>query len=239
MINSNSPKFKPLDLSDLKLNPKRIDIWQYSLNNAWDKIEDLLNDEEIIRAERYHFARHKRRFTVARAMLRIILAKYVSAANPANLCFNENKYGKPSLINPNNIQFNLSHSKDLALLAIGKDFPLGIDLEYFSARPYQGIAEQMFSNKEINALKEQSNLLKPLTFFHTWAQKEAFIKACGLGLSYPTKSFDVFHGCPNDEIIIDKTNNTKWRMISFMPKIACSAALCHNPLIKEIRYKII
>lgn len=226
--------FNDLSLTDCIIQDSRVDIWQYPLHTEFTGASLLLNEEELVRAKRYHFARHQRRFTVARAALRLILARYLNIA-PTEVTFTYGKHGKPQLLN-SSLQFNLSHSGDLALLAVGNTFPLGIDLEFFSARSYEGIGSYLFSDSENQALEQTNSQLKPLVFFHIWAQKEAFIKACGLGLSYPTKQFDVSILSGIKQQLVDSLHKKKWQMISFMPDVACSAALCYHPSIDEIRY---
>jgi 4'-phosphopantetheinyl transferase len=226
--------FKKLHPTNCIIQDSRIDIWEYPLHTEFIEARSLLNEAELARADRYHFAHHQRRFTVARAVLRLILARYLQLP-PSELVFTYNKHGKPELLD-SVLQFNLSHSGDTALLAIGQTYPLGIDLEFFSARSYEGIGSHLFSINENKALSQVSNKLKPLVFFNIWAQKEALIKACGLGLSYPTKQFDV-PILPGESVeIIDSLHEKTWQMISFMPQMACSAALCHHPLIKNIHY---
>ena len=227
--------FKEFSPSDCVLKRTRIDIWQYPLHTLFLGAESLLNSDELARAKRYHFARHQRRFTVARAMLRLILARYINLP-PAKLTFSYNKHGKPELKDTPSLQFNLSHSGDLALLAVGSELPLGIDLEFFSARPYEGIGKHLFSPIENQALHNISTTLKPLSFFHIWAQKEALIKACGLGLAYPTQEFDVPIFMHANLDIDDLVHKKTWHMRSFMPEIACCAALCHDPEIESVRY---
>lgn len=218
-----------------QLQLSQVDIWQFPLDFLPQDLETLLNKEEKIRAQRYVFARHQRRFTVARAMLRLILAHYLKQA-PHSLQFNYNQYGKPEVINVQQLYFNLSHSEDLAIIAVGKNKPLGIDVEFFSARPYLDIAKTLFSQQEITGLEQLPSYLRPLGFFHIWSQKEAFIKACGLGLSYPTETFDVPVLPNTDRLITDLRQQEQWRLISFMPKVACSAALCIHPSVKKINF---
>lgn len=229
-------KFKPLDPQDCTLQSQRIDIWQIPLNHLFTQINILLNKAEAERAARYYFERHRRRFSIARATLRMILAQYLQEQAPNQLIFTENEYGKPFLKDYPELTFNLSHSQNLALLAVGKNHPIGVDLEFFSGRPYQGIGAQLFSNKENSAFQQVKEYAKSLSFFHIWSQKEAFIKACGMGLSYPTKAFDVLPLPVSDTHILDKRHNILWKMTSFMPQVACSAAVCYHPDIKEIRY---
>jgi 4'-phosphopantetheinyl transferase len=229
----------PMSPADCHLHPTRIDIWEFPLVKIPPQANSLLDEKEHARANRYHFERHRRRFTTARSMLRLILSRYLDE-EASQLRFSYSAHGKPEIMNhPQAIEFNLSHSQELALLAVGQQFPLGIDLEFFSARPYDDIAKHLFSQQELQSFLRLPSQQKPQAFFHIWAQKEAFIKACGLGLAYPTQSFDVavFPSAPL--LITDSVYNKEWLVNAFMPKVACNAALCHHPLVKEIRYIVL
>lgn len=226
---------QPLSPDDCVLKPDRIDIWLYPLHDDSPEAGDCLSPDEQQRAARFYFPRHQRRFTNAHAVLRMILARYLGD-QPSQLAFTTGKKGKPELLKTPFLQFNLSHSGDMALLAVGQDHPLGIDLEHFSARPYIGIGEQLFSKQENQALRAAPPALIALTFFNIWAQKEAFIKACGLGLSYPTQQFDVPILSPYPQMVADSLHQRSWNIMSFMPHIACCASLCYDPAIQNIRY---
>lgn len=230
--------FTPLNTQNCTLNDSRIDLWQFSLEHAFSNAFALLNSEEKARATRFYFERHQRRFTVARAMMRIIISHYLDIS-PDRLEFTYTTHGKPEVINAQRLQFNISHSGDLALLAIGKTYPLGVDLEHYSARPFEGIANNLFSEQEISEFNKVPASLKPAVFFHIWAQKEAFIKACGLGLSYPTKEFSVPTTIPTKQLVDDPLHNITWALRSFMPTVACSGALCYHPTVREIRHGVI
>lgn len=116
---------------------------------------------------------------------------------------------------------------------------MGVDIEQYSARPYEGIAKNLFSNQEFEEFIKVPQSLKPATFFHIWSQKEAFIKACGLGLAYPTKEFSVPTSMPTKQLVDDSMNNVTWQLRSFMPEVACSGALCYHPTVREIRHAIV
>ena len=220
----------------LTLNSARIDLWQFSLTTPYSAADvATLAHDEIVRAERFYFARHKRRFTRARIMLRRILAHYL-AQPPASLVFDYNKQGKPSVqAPPLALEFNLSHSGELALLAVGLTYPLGVDVEFFSARPFLGISREIFSSSEHQALLALPVGLQPLGFFSVWSQKEALMKAMGLGLSYPTQHLH-FPLTPTSAFTFtDKHSHHTWTMQAFMPETACVAALCYHPSIQDIR----
>lgn len=89
---------------------------------------NVLSDDERERASRYRFARDKERFTAARAMLRRILAAYLDVS-PEQVSFTYSPNGKPAVTNSSALQFNLSHSGDLAVCAVSASRRIGVDIE--------------------------------------------------------------------------------------------------------------
>lgn len=230
------PIFENLTVPLSNIREQDVDIWQFNLANEPNHFEHILNKNEIERANRFHFPVHRRRHIAAHTTVRKILGLYLQMA-PENIEFEQNKYGKPQIKAKSTIHFNLSHSKDLALLAVNHNHTIGIDLEYFSNRPYEGIGSHIFSEFENQALQKLTPFLKPMGFFHLWSQKEALIKACGLGLSYPTKQLTLPVLPKTHEIFFDELHQTNWKILSFMPVPACMAAICYHPSKKHIRYK--
>lgn len=226
--------FTAMTVNQCFLQPNRVDIWQFCLNDEPKIAFTLLNDEEQQRAARFHFARHRRCFTVARALTRVILARYL-AVDPRLLVFNYNPQGKPRLIDYPELTFNLSHSKDNALLAIGRTCDLGIDLEFFSNRPYQAIANQLFSPQELQDFNLLADQDKRSVFFHIWVQKEAFVKASGLGFAYPMQQLTVNVQPPSDSVITDVIFNQHRHVFTFKPWDNCWAAVCCEPSIDCFR----
>lgn len=126
--------------------------------------------------------------------MRTIMAQYTDTP-PAELQFSYDKYGKPALNTPaveDHLHFNLSHSGELALLAVTGIAPVGVDIEY--AGPFDNmpdVAERFFSPAEYRAWSELPTHERTQGFYHCWTRKEAVIKALGLGLSAPLDAFDV------------------------------------------------
>jgi 4'-phosphopantetheinyl transferase len=148
----------------------------------------LLGDDERARADRFRFPRDRRRFVVRRARLRQLLGGWVGRA-PEALVFGENGHGKPVLAD--GPPFSLSHSADMMMLAIG-DADVGCDIEWIDpALDWPPLAETFFTTAERNALAALPPEAGRRAFFACWARKEAFVKALGLGLSYPLDAFDV------------------------------------------------
>jgi 4'-phosphopantetheinyl transferase len=148
----------------------------------------ILGVEERARADRFRFPRDRRRFVVRRARLRQLLGTWVGR-EPETLRFTENSHGKPLLVG--GPHFSLSHSAEIMMLAIG-DAEIGCDVEWIDeALDWHPLAETLFTPTERTALAGLPPEAGRRSFFACWARKEAFVKALGLGLSYPLDAFDV------------------------------------------------
>ncbi len=172
-------------------------VWLASLEIASQELgemESTLSADEISRARRFYFERDRRNFIGRRGILRAILATYLET-KPSALRFLYNEFGKPRLDDSKearNLSFNLSHSGELALVAVAIDRDVGVDIEFIdNSMPAEEVAKRFFSAKEIAALEALPQSLRLGGFFNCWARKEAYIKARGMGLSIPLDSFDV------------------------------------------------
>lgn len=190
----------------LTLDNQHVDVWRLSLDLSVDfvkSIESTLSADEKERAARFHFEADKNRFIVAHGALRKILGRYLQC-DPSELTFSVNQYGKPALVN-SALEFNLSHSGDLALVAVTQGRKIGVDVE----RVRQGIsshviAQQYFSKSEVAELQSLPIEQRVAAFFICWTRKEAYIKAQGLGLALPLESFDVSL-TPNQPAVLRET----------------------------------
>lgn len=175
------------------LGPEEIHLWQFSLQTSEariDHLRTLLSPAEIARAERLIRPADGMRFLIGRATLRQLLGSYL-AIEPARLELSTLPQGKPVLTQPR-LSFNLSHSGDLALLAIARSAALGVDLE--QVRPeldWNPLARRYFSNHEQQALRNLAPAQQTVAFFTIWTRKEAWLKAIGSGFDLPLDTFDV------------------------------------------------
>jgi len=191
-----SPAWPPSPES-VDLSIDEVHVWAASLDLAREQLERLkltLAEDERRRAERFYFEKDRRHYIVARARLRAILARYLQS-EPGRIRFSYNPYGKPLLADEppsHGVRFNASHSHGMALYAITRGREIGIDLEYVQTRiDNDRIAERFFSDREIALLHSLPGQARARAFFNCWTRKEAYIKAKGVGLSIPLKSFDV------------------------------------------------
>src|SRR5664279_1947730 len=174
-----------------------VHVWRQRLDVAPPALESfskLLSHQEGHRAQRFRFDEGRTEYIVSRGMLRVLLAAYQRTA-PDQLQFAYSEFGRPKLVADEateQIEFNISHSGGLTLLAFARHHQIGIDVEEVRTNfdPTE-IAENYFSQSERRILCTLPPKLRHEAFFRCWTRKEAFIKALGEGLSHSLDAFDV------------------------------------------------
>ena len=154
--------------------------------------EALLDDEERHRSQRFVRPTDCSRFVLAHAALRLFLARCLGV-EPATVLYETGTHGKPRLVpGLGPLEFNLSHSEGLGLLAVARDRSVGVDVEHVRELPDAlDIADTHFSVAERDELRSLPQAERRAAFFYCWTRKEAVIKAGGEGLGRALDSFDV------------------------------------------------
>jgi 4'-phosphopantetheinyl transferase len=190
-----------------------------------------LCDKEQRRAARIRLDRERRRFIVARALLRELLAKRVGVL-PEAVEFVYGANGKPALARPfadAGWRFNVSHCDELAVYGFSRAGDIGIDTEAIRAVPEADqIAARFFSSREHDAYRALPPQERSLGFLSCWTRKEAFVKALGEGLHAGLKQFDVSLGREPARLLrLDTTlgDARDWSLESFSPVPGFIAAL--------------
>lgn len=221
--------------NDLGLYPGQVDIWRVSVMDfppasaQWMKAN--LSADEIKRADRFHFEADRHRFIVSHTSLRDILSRYLYQP-PQDIEFTDGKHGKPVISSNTNLDFNLSHSGDFALIGIAREYKVGVDVERFRHdMEHEKIAQRFFSEKENAEWGILPAEQKMIGFFNCWTRKEAYIKAHGLGLLLSLGGFDVSL-TPNEPAILhgtrpDPQEASRWTLLSLdvYPKYAGAVAV--------------
>jgi len=174
-----------------------VGVWLIALPRFPDGISpfwEILDPDERGRAERFHHSSDCARYVASHAALRIVLAHYAER-DPRHIHFVYGRYGKPAIDNDlgmPDIRFNLSHSGDLAVIAVSLASEVGIDIERIgTSRANMAIAERFFSPGEFAALQALPESDQVHGFFSCWTRKEAYVKGRGDGLSVSLSDFDV------------------------------------------------
>lgn len=177
------------------LTGRSVHIWPVKITAPdsllFERFWYLLAQEERQRADRFCFEHLKRNFVSIRGSLRVLLGAYLDI-DPAKLLFEYGSNGKPALLSDASIDFNLSHSGEMAVLAFTSGCELGVDLERICSLPnLHDIATHFFCPEETAELIELPLPQQDEAFFSCWTRKEAYLKCVGGGLSIPLDSFRV------------------------------------------------
>lgn len=218
------------------LEPGEIHVWRSALDsaNAWiDDLQALLDEEEIGRSHCYRFHRDRSRFVVRRGVLRTILAIYLNAL-PRDLRFTSVWCGKPRLVGPSSdwrdLDFSVSSSNGVALYAVGRGVRIGIDIETFTSEPaLLEAAEQLLTRRELTLLHRVSRSKRSEAFLALWTRKEAYVKACGIGLARPPCEIEV----PQE---FSSEAATQGYLLQLSPAPSYVAALAVEGSCRRVRY---
>ena len=123
--------------------------------------------------------------------MRSVLAHYLSI-DAQEINYDKGEQGKPFLSDSNTtqLQFNLSHTQDVAILAITKSNEVGIDIEHNDRKTdWKGIVKRFFTEPEQEALFSLPEIQQANAFFDLWTRKEAYMKVLGTGLSLSPTEF--------------------------------------------------
>jgi 4'-phosphopantetheinyl transferase len=165
-----------------------VTVWRIRLDPG-DRAEELrrhLSPDELERLARLERSDVGRRWLVSRAALREILASELGTS-PASVRLRLGAHGRPGLdpVHPTDLDFNLSHSAELALVATAQGMRVGVDVERLRDRDPLRVANRYFSAAEVEALRAYPQADRPLAFLRYWTAKEALAKGLGLGLTVP------------------------------------------------------
>lgn len=121
----------------------------------------------------------------ARRALRTVLSRYLDE-DPETIELVRGEHGKPELARPATLEFNLSHSHGLALIAVADGHPVGVDVEWVGReRNFLALAERELDSDVVAALRAGSSDQRAAIFYAAWTRHEARLKCHGGGLSGP------------------------------------------------------
>ncbi len=155
-----------------------VTVYALNLQNILDPKDypELLELIPSIRREktmRYKTPEARRQSLGAGILLQEVMKRY--DIKESDIYFGEN--GKPEA---KNIYFNLSHSNEVVICAVG-ECAVGCDIEKIKKEPKK-VAQKCLSQSELSYLESLSNEEREATFFRFWTMKESFVKMTGEGM---------------------------------------------------------
>jgi 4'-phosphopantetheinyl transferase len=159
-----------------------------------------LSEEERVRGLRFVRPRDRRRFVICRGTLRVILGRLLEIP-PARVRFRPGPGGKPELAPGGEaeglpvLRFNVTHSDELALIAVSLGRELGVDLERIrTISEAERIVESYFTPAELAQFRGIPGPEHARAFLRGWTRKEAVLKAQGVGLAGLATAFETMFG---------------------------------------------
>lgn len=180
------------------LNKNEVHLWFAYDDQVTDvdllaSYQKILSRDELSKCNNFYFQKHRHQYLITRALVRYILSQYMPNITPDEWVFKKNRYNKPSIDNRSLVfplYFNLSHTEGMIALAVSHGVDIGIDVENtLGISEFKKIANNYFSLAEFKALMKLPIHKRQYRFYQLWTLKEAYIKACGMGLSIPLKEF--------------------------------------------------
>ena len=164
--------------------PAEVHVWVANLDANPGELTHRFGattDAERERASRFWRREDGDRYLSAHGVLRVLLAGYL-ASDPLALDFKTGEHGKPFLENTS-LEFNLSHSSDLALIAVAEGRRVGVDVERLRPMPdLDDLAARVCTTDELVILTSLAEPLRAHAFLGVWTRKEALAKATGEGI---------------------------------------------------------
>lgn len=123
------------------------------------------------------------RWVASRWALRTLLSRYLDE-DPAAIALASGEHGKPALAEaPERLAFNLSHSGDLAIVAVAAGREVGVDVEAIDpARDLVALARRGLDADSAASVRAAAPAQRARVFYEAWARHEALVKCLGTGL---------------------------------------------------------
>ncbi|MGZ5092097.1 MAG: 4'-phosphopantetheinyl transferase family protein [Burkholderiales bacterium] len=171
-----------------------VELWQVNLDEYAKNVSlDGLSAQDHARAARMAFRPDALRCLATRHALRRVLATALSCS-PGELVIRTDEHGKPRVLSHASLQFNVSHSGRLCVIALSTRESVGVDVEIVrEITDADQLTRALFTDNERREWSGVVSAQSDAAFLTCWTRKEACLKALGIGLSVHAGEIDA--GC--------------------------------------------
>ena len=167
---------------------QRCDVYWAQLSWLAPAHVSLLSAAELDRRARFHRREDRDRFTLAAALLRVVLAERFESA-PTEIQVDRTcdrcgeQHGRPR-VPGYPVELSVSHSGEFAAVAVSTAGPTGIDVEHARPLDHRSLWGDVFGPEDDEARSLAA-------FYRGWTRKESILKATGVGLALPMSAVRV------------------------------------------------
>lgn len=173
-----------------------IDLWwvpvpDVNVSSLYSHYHRVLSAAEHQRFLSQRLPKGQLQFLITRIVLRYLFSVYHPEIQPAQWIFTKSETGRPQVdLSQSSLQFNLTHTGKLLLIAVTGSGVPGVDAEVLNRNvSVAEIAQRYFSSAEALQILDASPELQNELFLRFWTLKEAVVKSTGLGLSRALRRF--------------------------------------------------
>lgn len=201
-----------------------VHLWHLDFN----KLSNPLSPDSSIRSDTLSVFQQR---ATRRFYLRLLLGAYLGLPGK-DIHINRRIKGRPELDSAQSkgeLDFSVARSNGCYLIGISSGATIGVDLELAQRRSGKplALARRYFSQKETAALSAFDEEGLHRAFMHTWACKEAIVKANGMGIANQLCRFTVDVNPDNPPSVLDMPDDdhTAWKLAIAKPAEDAIAAV--------------
>jgi len=170
-----------------------IRIYAASINQPihseqYQQMLSYISEDQRLRMGKFRFESDKKRMLYGSVMSRYFVGEKMEKPGET-VEFELNSFGKPYVKETPLIQFNVSHSGEWVVCAVG-DHEIGVDIEQIKPIDTK-IAQKFFTQTEYQTITFTQEEARLKAFYRLWTMKESYIKYIGQGLSIQLDSFEI------------------------------------------------
>jgi 4'-phosphopantetheinyl transferase len=201
----------------------------------------LISAAESARYDRLRVDTARHRYLVSRVLVRTVLAARLDMA-PADVVLRTTSSGRPELAAPGDrrrLDFNLSHTDGLIVLAVTDAAPIGVDVERYDRDvDVLALAQRFFAPEEHAAIVAADESRRRGLFITYWTLKEAFLKARGVGIAGGLDSIAFsIDADENVHLLAVPDDDRSWRFASWQPTTQHRATVAARAAELELRVR--
>jgi 4'-phosphopantetheinyl transferase len=160
------------------------------LDSTW--LSDVLDDAERAYHRSLKLAADRSRFVAGHVLLRSSLAARTGVPASAWRFEREgNGRWRCAAGACHDVHFSIAHAGKAVAVALSADYPVGVDIEPFSAAAVASAAAVVFSARELAELEQVVADERPAASLMLWTLKESYAKMLGLGIELDFASVEM------------------------------------------------